>query len=186
MEVLVAVAILAIIGVVASRSLSSLIATGEALKSSQSRLARVELFFALLDQDLRTMIPKQITTSDGVLEPFEVSTDPVPRIEITRSGVSGGRQLPSGPLRVVYTLEQGVISRRIRFLQGKDEGLTGRELITGVRGISVVPIARAIDTEEEEKEYSPDQVRVPAGVRLDLEIEGFGNLERLFFLGVGK
>ncbi len=184
LEVMVAVAIMAIIGVTAARSLNALAATREAMQKRQTALARVEIFFTLIDQDLRVMVPRKINGPDGVMEPFKLSADPFPTLAITRSGVRAAR-MPPGPLRVLYVLKDGVISRRLRFVQGRDGEMSGRDLITGVKSITVLPVAGKGDEAAAGKESS-DQARVPTGVRVTVDIAGYGTVSRLFYIGVGR
>ena len=175
-EILVAVTILAVIGVTAVRSLTSIAATAEALRESQWRLARIEMFFALLGQDLMELVPERMEIDGDTVEPFAVESGMEPSFSLIRAGSADGRPLP-GPVRVRYRLRDGVVSRELSFVQGQDAAV-GRALVSGVRALSVVPIPAAGVAEEESRPP------VPAGVRVEADFAGFGRISRLFRIGV--
>jgi len=181
-EVLVAVAIMAVIGVAAAGSLNSLIRTSEGLKKRQAELARLEVLFTMIDRDLREIIPRRINNGEGMIEPFKISEQPVPTLTLLRMG---GRDptLPAGPVLVSYEWRDGTIKRHLRFIQAGEEKNLARVLIRGVSMVSLVPVA---DEQLAEKEKDGDPVRLPAGVRISVDLAGYGRVERLFVIGVGS
>jgi hypothetical protein len=131
------------------------------------------MFFALLGRDLVEIAPERIEIDGETLEPFALEDDP-PGLGLLRSGPVSGRPFP-GTVWVRYGFADHVLRREVRFLQGVD-AVVGRELLTGVRSFTVAPVSAPA--------AEPDRPRVPAGVRVEVEIDGLGRVSRLFRIGV--
>lgn len=117
-EVLVALAIFAVLAVIGYRTLSSMFQAREHLATQSTRLRDQALFFTRLESDIGAMLPRPIRNADGVTEPgLQVlsaavsAVDPV--IVFSRTGFAGamGATGATGgngaPQRVGYRLNEG-------------------------------------------------------------------------------
>ncbi len=113
-EVLVALAIFAVIAVLSYRTLASIFETRERLQQQSSTLRDQALFFARLENDLNALLPRAITNSVNQTEPaLRVlaatlsSEDPV--ITFTRTGFAAATGANAAPQRVGYRLKDNTI-----------------------------------------------------------------------------
>jgi general secretion pathway protein J len=112
-EVLVAIAIFAILALISYRTLSSVLDTRERLQKSSAELRDQALFFARLENDLNAMLPRTIRNGDGQLEPalvLEATTNANdPLIRFSRAGFAANTGAEAAPQRIGYRLKDNQI-----------------------------------------------------------------------------
>lgn len=112
-ELLVAVAIFAIIGLVAASGLRSVIRLRDESDKTMHRLRQVQLAMSILARDFSQLAPRPIHDELGSVRPaLAAGPDNVPPIEFTHGGWPNPLGLPRSTLqRVAYTLEDGKLMR---------------------------------------------------------------------------
>jgi general secretion pathway protein J len=113
-EVLIALAIFAVLALISYRTLSSIFDTRERLQAESSRLRDQALFFARLESDLLAVLPRYIKTADNLPEPAmrvwaAVATPNEPRIAFTRAGFGNNSDATAAPQRIGYRLKDNTI-----------------------------------------------------------------------------
>lgn len=112
-ELLVAVAIFAIIGLVAASGLRSVIRLRDQSDKTMHRLRQVQMAMSILARDFSQLAPRPIHDELGSVRPaLAAGPDNVPPIEFTHGGWPNPLGLPRSTLqRVAYTLEDGKLMR---------------------------------------------------------------------------
>lgn len=113
-EVLIALAIFAVLALISYRTLSSILDARERLQAESSRLRDQSLFFARLEADLVAVLPRRSTTADGLSEPAmriwrNTVTPNDPRIAFTRAGFGNNADMSAAPQRIGYRLKDDTI-----------------------------------------------------------------------------
>ncbi len=112
-EVLVAIAIFAILALISYRTLSSVLDTRERLQKSSAVLRDQALFFARLENDLNAMLPRASRNGDGLMESALVVEAPSnvndPVIRFSRAGFAANTGAEAAPQRIGYRLNNNQI-----------------------------------------------------------------------------
>ncbi|MDH4259014.1 MAG: type II secretion system minor pseudopilin GspJ [Gammaproteobacteria bacterium] len=114
LEILVAIAILAIISVMAYRSVSEARVSVENAGGHMDRLKEVQLAMNLLTGDFRTLAPRPIREpiGDGFRAALRRDPNAVTLVELSRAGWPNGAGAPRGTVqRVSYRLEERTLIR---------------------------------------------------------------------------
>ena len=112
-EVLVALAIFAILALISYRTLASVLDTRERLQKRSAVLRDQALFFARLENDLNAMLPRASMNADGLLESALAveatsnANDPV--IRFSRAGFAANTGSEAAPQRIGYRLNNNQI-----------------------------------------------------------------------------
>ncbi len=111
-EILIALAIFAVLAVIGYRTLSSMFQAREHLSVQSTVLRDQALFFTRMESDLGAILPRPTRNADGVEEPDLLvlsaaisSIDPV--IVFSRTGFAGAAGSAAAPQRVGYRLNEG-------------------------------------------------------------------------------
>lgn len=112
-EILVAVAVLAILALAAYGGLDALIASRQYSRREYREFKRVELAIVTIDRDLEQSAPRPIRRRSGALAPaMHGGTNEVPFLAFTRAGWPNPLQKPrSSLMRINYRLEKGQLIR---------------------------------------------------------------------------
>jgi general secretion pathway protein J len=111
-EVLVAVALFALVATMAYLGLSRLVAQDAVLEARAERLARLGSSLQLLEMDLLQALPRNSRDGLGGVTPgFRVQRERGLTIEFTRTGT--GAPMEGGVNRVRYRYERDVLSREV-------------------------------------------------------------------------
>lgn len=113
LEVLVALAIFAVLGVMAYGGLETVLDTRTQVEAKAARLAALQMVYSRMEQDIQQTVPRTIRDNYGDPRPALIGgTGQQPSLELTR----GGWTNPTGELRstlqrVAYGLESGRLVR---------------------------------------------------------------------------
>jgi general secretion pathway protein J len=187
-EVLVAVALFALLATMAHLGLSRLVAQDVALEARAERFARLGSSLQLLEIDLLQALPRNSRDGLGGNTPgFRVQRDPMLTIEFTRTG--SGAPMESGVNRVRYRFREGVLSRVVDpVLDGRvqPDRAVGVTLLDGLAGFDV----EILDAEGRPApggvwpvSGSPEPTILPTALKVKLETVTWGMLERTLLVG---
>ena len=113
-ELLVALAIFAIMALMSYRTLDSVFQTRQHLSSETARLRDVALLFARLDDDFVALLDRPARNADNLLDDALRLTALLPGADdatlvFTRSGFAGGTSQSAAPQRVGYRVKEGTL-----------------------------------------------------------------------------
>ena len=189
-EIMVATAIFALIGVGALSVLDTATKTSDNIKKDGDRLNQVQRTFLFLASDLQQLSSRMARDEFGDRVPSIKSDQQsaVPMVRFTRLGRRNPAQLPRSNLEhLVYSVEDKVLYRTsYTYVDGmvEDDGLK-REMLDAVEDMKL----KFFDGENWE-DYWPigdaakpeDAQRLPVAVKISLRFTDYGIIERLFFL----
>lgn len=188
MEVLIAVAIFTIIGVMALSGYNELTNQGALATKSSARVRQVQGAMFRLVQDFEQLEPRPVREPLGQsLEPaLEAKVGTSPLVMFSRSGWSNpaGVQHPTIQ-RVAYRLDKGTLFRDYWVVMDRTQTLepVSTELLTGVKAASL----RFMDMSRQWNEQWPPSGAISAGppnlrpiaVEINLELEDWGKVSRI-------
>ncbi len=191
-ELLVALAIFAILSVLAYGGYNNSVKQNEIARAGMDRLESLQTTVRLLTQDFEQLAPRPVrdVLGDGRLPALLADQRDQKLFSLTRSGWTNPAGLPRATLqRVSYILEEGKL-RREHFTV-LDATLSNepvrRELIDRVKSVSV----RFMDGQRQWQEQWPPLNAPPAtvararplAVEIKLDFEDFGEITRLIEVG---
>lgn len=138
LEVLVAVAIFAVLAVVSYSGLNSVLQTREHVAKAAEQLHELQIGTAIMQRDFVQMTNRWIRNEYGDPQPALVTGDTRWLIEFTRSGWPNPANSPRSTLqRVAYELEDKTLYRAYwpRLHRGPEEPVLRGELLTGVDNV---------------------------------------------------
>ena len=190
MEVLVAVAIFTVIGVMALSGYNELTSQGVLATRSSARVRQVQSAVFRMVQDFEQLEPRPVREPLGQsMEPaLEAKTGTSPLVMFSRAGWSNpaGVQHPTLQ-RVAYRLENGKLYRDYWVVMDRTQTLepVSTELLSGVKSASL----RFMDLNRQWNEQWPPPGYVPPvpqypnlrpiAVEINLELEDWGKITRL-------
>jgi general secretion pathway protein J len=175
LEMLLAITVFALVAAAAYGILNSMTAAAAAQETAAARLREVQLTVARLEREIHQALSAGML-SDGTARP----------------GLQGGTELmeldylspaPGGPAirRMQYRYEDGVLYRvPLRNGATLRSATRAPALLQGVSRLAFSYRGPAGDWRPEWNAASPGEL--PAALRLEMEIDRFGHLERLFEL----
>lgn len=188
LELLVALAIFAVLSVMAYGGLRSVLDTRERTDAEAERLAEIQTAMLLFGRDVRQVVARPIRDIYGDQQPpFRAVYSGNPRLELTRGGYRNPMEPARSALqRVGYALEEGVLYRVFWPVldQGQDTEPDRMRLLGEVEELEL----RYLDAQGVWHDAWPpvDQGVGPAGlpraVELGVDLEDWGRLTRLFAL----
>lgn len=181
-EVLVAMSILAIIGLVSAMVLTQMLDSEEVSKERHQQLSELQFALVTLDRDVRQMTIRQVRSLPEEARQYYVTNEAAlidsdsGGIAFVRAGWSNPDMiLPRSELQpIVYRVREGVLQRIYRpFVDdvSGDEGV--QDLLSGVESLEVTFQHAGEDYERWEVPNS-----FPDLVIIKLELENFGVIER--------
>jgi general secretion pathway protein J len=201
-EVLIAMAITAVIAVLAYVSLSTVIVGVDSVREEAQRINTMNRAFQVLARDIRQVVDRPIFDEFGTREAgLEGGRLARQMLALTRAGWHNTVGLPRSTLqRVAYYLEEDRLVRASWSVLDRSGSSEPREIILleGVESfdlqflddISALRINRDIDIDRRlwlenwlADTSQPEAVMtLPAALILRLDIEGWGQIERLYVL----
>lgn len=194
-EVMLAMVITAFVALLAYNGLSAAITAGERHELQAEKLAGILLPLTVMERDIRNAVRRQITDeydelvgalTGGALDQYI--------LRLTRSGWDNPRGLRRGELqRVRYVLENEELWREswsVLDRTSEEEGQQRTLLLKGVLNFELAfldpgaagTIPNPIPLGGEWVETWDEKVmdRMPLAVQIKLELEGFGELQRVY------
>ena len=193
-EVLVALAIFAILALISYRTLASVLDTRERLQKTSAVLRDQALFFSRFENDLAAMLPRRSVNQDGLVEPALVveptTNGNAPIIRFSRAGFAANTGLEAAPQRIGYRLNNNKIELLI--WEGIDQAPRGvPSAYVALRDVQSLQI-RVLDKIGEQtnwrNSWSPTNEKIDAPVKLPVAIEvnltptNGGSITRIFAL----
>ena len=187
-ELLVASAILVVLGVAGYVGLDVVLGTAERTTQVSERLQRVQRCFTQMAMDLEQAVSRPIRDDFGDEQAALRYQSGLASLEFTRTGLPNPAGWPRSSMqRVAYTLEQGEFARlywrQLDRAQG-DEPVR-RILLDRVRSLEF----RFLDAQARWQEQWPPLTggslqgsTMPAAVELTIELEDWGELRRVYAL----
>ncbi len=185
MEVIVVLAVFALIGVISGQIISRVLDNQRLLAERGDRLAEVQLAMKILQRDVMQLNARPIRDQLGdARDPLMIGADGM--MEFTRAGWRNPLQLPRSELqRVGYILQDEDLYRAYWSVLDRppDAEPNLQQLLSGVKQVEFF----AIDVSGNEHsfwpllgDYATDPNTALAGIIMRLEIEPFGVVERVW------
>ncbi len=188
LELLVAMAVFAVLAVMAYQGLNTVLATRDAVDRQADRLRALQTAWLAIGRDLQQAAARPVRDElGGELGPLKGGAGAIPLLEFTRAGYRNPAGLQRSTLqRVAYQLKLNELSRwRWRVLdRGQDSQPVERVLLSGVNAVTL----RFLDEAREWQSTWPPanregaEVALPRAVEVTLELEDWGRITRLFAL----
>ncbi len=202
-EVLIALAITAFVATIAYSGLSAVISGVESTRATATATYELDRAMMILSRDLRQFIERPIRDEFGQVEPA-MQGGPLARhlLSFTRAGWHNPNQHPRSNLqRVNYLVEEGALWResyavldrvsdskpqRVRLLDGVQEIRIG--FLSSLNGVERGNDGKTLDTRNWAENWVIDtsipgvDLPAPAAIEIRLELEGWGELTRLYEL----
>lgn len=191
LELLVALAVFAVMSVVIHSSLTSMLDTRRHLEESSRRLAELQSFFRVVGRDIEQAAARPVRDGFGETLPA-LSWVPVPgHLQLTGGGWRNPAGLPRSTLqRVAYRFSDNDLIRDTWGIldRAPDSEPFSRVVLRGVQRFDAVFIGAdeqvfTVWPPPDRSGGSPAPDQLPRAVRLSLDVAGWGRLERLFLLG---
>lgn len=190
-EVMLAISITSFVALLAYQGLSSAITAAESHERQVKLLSDIQLPLTVMERDIRHVVARPIIDEYGMRRGAMVggTYNDFP-LELTRRGWDNPRGLPRGELqRVRYVLENDVLWREswsVLDRMSEQDGQRRTRLMSGVTDFklafldSASPNAQQSPLGGEWVEQWDSADRLPAAVDINLEIEKFGKVRRVF------
>ena len=184
LEMLIALGVFAVIGVMSSQILSGIVDLSDTVRERADRLAELQRAMFIVGRDIEQLTRRPVRDAFG--DPTAaVMIGDSPMIEFTRRGWQNPLHSPRTELqRVAYTVEEGTLIRLFWPVldRGPDTEPIAQELLTGVQEVAFL----AHDGTGEEYSYWPLEPSLSnddnflAAVELRVAHGTFGQLDRLW------
>ncbi len=183
LEMLVAVALFAVASALAWGGLRTLLQAQEQSAQATARLGRLQFAIGLIERDVTAAARRGVRDAYGGMRmAFEGTTQ---RMELTRYGHANPLALPRAELeRVAWTRRDGDLVRQRWPVLDRAAGTRPVEdaLLDGVDALGLVFLD---ERGREHHQWPPPNGAsgvLPRALRLTLEVEGFGEIERVLEL----
>ena len=192
---MVAIFIMAIIGVVAGQAFHTAMTNGDATDDAVKRLAQVDRLWVMLENDFRNAIPKEIPAQFGKKLPaMYVNVDEDYWLTMVRGGFANPLFQPRTEMvRVGYRIEDETIWRDTWYdlrQNEQDQARTRRvlEQVNDIRVRLLRPKASSFTAGPWVEEWPQNNQgdTLPWAIEITLELEDFGEVMRLYSLLPGK
>jgi general secretion pathway protein J len=202
-EVLIALSITAFVATIAYASLSSVISGVESTRAAAQQTYELNRALIFISRDLRQLVARPVMDEFGQREPA-LTGGPLARftLSFTRNGWHNPKAVNRSNLqRVNYLVEEGALWRESYFVLDRlgDSETQRVKLLDGVEEFTVAFIAsveavdtqsdgKTLDTRNWEQNWVVDTSVVdavlspPAAIEVRLQLEGWGELSRLYEL----
>ena len=185
LELLVSLAIFAILSVIAYQGLQSMLEARSRIEREASRMTELQSLFTLLGRDLEQAAGRPVRDSFG--DPQPALQGDATQLAFTRAGRRNPAAFRRSTLqRVAYLLdEERLLRRSWPALDLAADSLPGESVLgEGIQGLEI----RYLDRDHQWHDQWPPQLTgktpppLPLAVEVALEVEGWGRVQRLFSL----
>jgi len=180
LEVLVALAILALLSVLGYRALASLADSEVRLTGETRRWRSLDLLFTRLEADLRAALPRDARAGNATLRAWQGGTDRAGNAELTfsRAGPEFTLDVGSAGQRLGYRLREGAVEVLYwPYLDnGPETAPTAHALVDGIARLQI----EYLDRGGALREFwpIPGEAPLPRAVRVELTLAGGETVER--------
>jgi general secretion pathway protein J len=186
LEMVVAIAIFAVIATISYASLNRFLESRDVLKGEIEAMKQLQLAFSLLEQDMRFMSERVVRNAYGDPEPLLMVNNINVAGELLRfTTARGDFSLPgtSALRRIAYRWEHGNFIRVSWKVLDRDQGSieTGHLLLPEVERVSV-NVLQAVDGDMQSSSSWTSEARLPDGVEWHITMEDGKQYRRIFEL----
>ena len=180
LEVLVALAILALLSVLGYRAVASLTDSEVRLTGETRRWRSLDLMFTRLEADLRQALPREVRAGNATLRAWQGSTDAAGNAELafSRAGPEFALDVGSAGQRLGYRLRDGTVE--VLYWPYLDNAAetepTAHALVDGIARLRIEYLDGA--GHRRESWPIPGEAALPRAVRIELTLAGGGTVER--------
>jgi general secretion pathway protein J len=189
LELLVALAIFAVMAVTIYSSLGILMETSARLDEEGSRLKELQSAMRIMERDLNQVAVRPVRSAyDEELPPLSWP-GLENRLEFTANGRANPRREPRCSLqRLAYQVEDGRLLRLSWPVldQAVDSSPFSRQLLSDVSHFELSFLTGDQEVVTEWPPTQPPAPPLPKAIRVVLEVEGWGRLERIFLPAGGS
>ena len=187
-EVMLAIAITALVAVMAYSGISSAITARDVVQVQEERFRKLQLFFNLFGRDIRHLTPRPVRDAYGELEPALHALDgELSLLQLTRTGWDNPSGAPRSALqRVSWRFDGDTVYRGYWQTLDRSDDTSPREhtIIDQVNNIRVRYLVGSQFTQKGEWQDSwpqnkPDDA-LPLAVEVVIDVDGWGTVRRLF------
>lgn len=185
LEVLVAMAIFAIIGLGANELLRTITRTHDRAKAVTDSLGQLSMAFVIMQRDLTEIVPRSIRDGNGDVRPPLIVGTGNDLMAFTRTGWNNPTGLPRSDMqRIAYDLtDKGVLQRKMwmELDRAQDSKPVTQVLLSGVTDVRV-NLLEADGTSVDTWPQSAKLDQLPAAIELVIDTKTLGELRRVFAL----
>ncbi|MFC1524064.1 type II secretion system minor pseudopilin GspJ [Thermodesulfobacteriota bacterium] len=187
LELLVALAVSAVVSVIAYSGLRSMVDTRAAVEREMEDLTQLQQAFTLLARDIEQAVSRGIRNEYGEPQSAMVwrETESSP-FEFTRNGWRNpAGRARSSLQRVAYEVKDEILYRQYWPIldRAQNSDPYGRKILRGVTDFQVVFLA---DNNEWQNFWPPDttnnRLLLPRAVAVSLVVDGWGEIKRVFLV----
>lgn len=185
LEVLVAMAIFAIIGLGANEMLRTITRTHDRARQITDAMGRLSMAFVIVGRDLSEIVPRGIRDENGDPQPPLLAGRGKYLMEFTRTGWNNPTGLPRSDMqRIAYQLsDKGVLERKMWLVldRAQDSKPITQTLLSDVKDVRINLLqadGTSVDTWPESNKLD----QLPAAIELTIDTGSLGELQRVFAL----
>lgn len=192
LELLVALAVFAVLSVMAYGGLRSVLNGKEHVEQQAARLSQLQTAFTIMERDVEQALGRSIRDSYGDVQPALTGGQfGAVVLELTRTGWRNpAGQRRSGLQRVAYRVDEEQLSRLFWLVvdQAQDSAPVERVLLTGVKSVELRYLDNSLQWQEQwpQDAQAEEKSALPRAVEMTIELEGFGRVRRLFRVPPGE
>ncbi len=193
LELLIALAIFAVLSTLAYGSLRSALLNRELSQERTEQLARLQMAFLFIGRDLEQVVERPIRDTYGDTQPALFTPQQYYRLEFTRAGWNNPAQRRRSTLqRVAYSLQDGRLIRHSWWMLDRtDEKPTySQTLLDGVEEFELRFLDHKLKWNREWPLLNSDTEKprpaLPLAVEVTVELPEWGRIRRLFQLPPGE
>jgi general secretion pathway protein J len=179
-EVLIAVAIVALLSLLGYRAVSALSQSEAKLSAEATRWRSLDLFFARLEADLRQAVPRPARLADALEPAWAGTTDDAGNglLEFSRAGPEFALEPSSAGARMAYRFRAGSVEVLYWASYDRPQGVdpTAYPLVTGVTGFQLSYLANN-GSWLETWPHAGESI-LPRAVKVDLTLASGEKIER--------
>ncbi|MBF0371175.1 MAG: type II secretion system minor pseudopilin GspJ [Magnetococcales bacterium] len=190
-ELIVALAVFAVLSTMAYGGLSALLRVEERVSFQAESLSRLQVAFAFMERDVEQMVGRGIKDEDGLQRSALVGGEGAEwLLELTRQGWPNPRKVRrSGLQRVAYRLEEEKLERHYWWTldRAPDAAKESALLLEGVKRAEIRFLDGSLNWHEFWPPVEAEEANdLPRGVEVVLEVDGWGEIRRLFRVASGN
>ncbi len=189
LELLIALAIFAVLSSLAYGSLRSALFNREQSQQRTEQLARLQMAFLFISRDLEQVVNRPVRNTYGDIQPALFTPQQTYRLEFTRAGWNNPARTRRSTLqRVAYSVDEGELIRHSWWMLDRtdEKPALSQPLLDGVKEIEL----RFLDNKNKwNKEWPPlnmdEETKpppLPLAIEITLELQEWGRIRRLFRL----